>query len=111
MSIRDAITSAVLALSVASGSIVSLSSAANADGWRHHGGNHNAYSQRINPWSGGHRNPSAYEYRHDDGGYGYRRHHNNAGAAVAVGVFAAVLGLALAAESNRVQHQYYEDQE
>ena len=44
MSIRDAITSAVLALSVASGSIVSLSSAANADGWRHHGGNHNAYS-------------------------------------------------------------------
>jgi hypothetical protein len=97
----------VLAASVALASLVPLASAATADEWRHHG-NRNVYSQRVNPWAGGRANPDRYEYRHD-GGYEHHRHRDHVGGAVAVGIFATVLGLALAAESNRVQHQYYDD--
>lgn len=105
MTVHKSITSAVLALSVAAGSLVPLSSAANADGWRHHDGNR-VYAGGVNRWGEVRRSPDAYEYRTE----GYRHHHHdNIGGAVAVGVFATILGLALASESNRVQHQYYDN--
>ena len=109
MSIKKTMVSGLAAVSIAAASLLPLSTAASAHGWQGQHGNHNAYSQRINPWNGGHRNAAAYEYRHDGGDYGYHRHRNNVGGAVAVGIFATVLGLALAAESNRVQHHYYDD--
>ena len=107
MSRTKTILTGLVVAAVAVGSLIPLANAASAHEWR---GNHGAYSQRVNPWNAAHGNADAYEYRHDDGDYGYRHHHrDNVGGAVAVGIFATVLGLALAAESNRVQHRYYDD--
>ena len=40
-----------------------------------------------------------------------RRHRDHTGRNVAIGAFAAILGLGLAAEANRTQHRYYEDRD
>ena len=54
--------------------------------------------------------------QHFGGGYGRyghapRRHRNHTGRNIAIGAFAAVFGLALAAESQRVGRDYYEDRD
>ena len=106
MSRTKTIHTGLVVAAVAVGSLIPLANAANAHEWR---GTHGAYSQRINPWNGGRGNADRYEYRNDSGDYGYhRQHRDNVGGAVAVGIFATVLGLALAAESDRVQHRYYD---
>lgn len=112
MSVAKTLVSALTAASVVVGSLASLSSAASANDDRHNGygntyGNSSYGEPRVNRWRDFDRHPSNYEYRHDgDEGHQYR-HRDHTGRNVALGVFATVLGLAIAAESSRVGHQYY----
>ena len=108
MSMVKTLVSAVTAASVVVGSLASLSSAANAHDYRNNTYGNSSYGQpRINRWGDFDRHPSNYEYRHDgDEGHAYR-HRDHTGRNVALGVFATVLGLAIAAESSRVGHDYY----
>ena len=109
MSRTKTILTGLVVAAVAVASLIPLANAASAHEWQHNGGRH-VYAADVNRWGEVRRSPDAYEYRHDAGDDGYRRHHrDNVGGAVAVGIFATVLGLALAAESNRVQHRYYDD--
>jgi hypothetical protein len=104
MSLKKAITSAAVS-AIAAGSLVPLSSAASARDWDDHSGrigsrvehrDHDA--GRYNAWRGG-----------DEGGY--RRHHDHDNRNLAIGAFATVLGIALAAEANRVHDHYYDDRD
>lgn len=112
MSMAKTLVSAVTAASVVVASLASLSTAASAHDYRHNGyGNtygNSAYDQpRVNRWGDVDSRPSNYEYRQDgDEGHQYR-HRDHTGRNVALGVFATVLGLAIAAESSRVGHGYY----
>lgn len=98
--------SPVLAIAIAAGSLVPLSSAANAgDRWNkrgHYG--HNYHNPNVNRWG---------DVRHNrwNNAYNGHRYHkrDNTGRNVALGAFAVILGLALAAEANRVENQYYRD--
>lgn len=99
-------TVAVASIGVAS--LIAFSGAASARDWDRHGG------PRME-----HRDGSAYVNRWGDvrggwrggGDHGYRRHRDHTGRNVAIGAFAAILGLALAAESQRVQEDYYDDRD
>jgi hypothetical protein len=115
MTLKKLITSAAVS-AIAAGSLVPLSSAANAAEWNHrghgprverhvergyHGGGHSnrwGEQRQHNAWRGG---------DHDEGGY--RRHRDRTGRYLAIGAFATILGLALASQQNHVQHQYYDD--
>lgn len=109
--------SPVLAIAIATGSLVPLSSAANARDWHNRGARGanvtphvEHYSPRVNRWGDVRHNgwnSAAHDYNHDNGGY--RRHRDHTGRNVAIGVFAAILGLAIAAETSKVQHDYYDN--
>ena len=75
---------------------------ANAHEWNQgysRGGQRFGHVQQYNRWDRGNDN------------YGYRRHRDHNGRNLAIGAFAAILGLALAAESSNVQHRYYDDRD
>ena len=109
--------SPVLAVAIAAGSLVPLSSAANASEWNHHGARagHGSqhvehYSPRVNRWGDVSHNRwsnAGNGYNHDNGGY--RRHRDHTSRNIAIGAFAAILGLAIAAETSKVQHDYYDN--
>ena len=108
------IISPVLAIAIAAGSLVPLSSAANARDWNHRNARsgHDTprdehYSPRVNRW-GDVRHNQWNNAGHDDNG-GYRRHRDHTGRNIAIGAFAAILGLAIAAETSKVQHDYYDN--
>jgi hypothetical protein len=111
------IISPVLAVAIAVGSLAPLSSAANAGDWNHrgaragHGTSHvEHYSPRVNRWGDVRHNRwnnAGHNYNHDNGGY--RRHRDHTGRNIALGAFAAILGLAIAAETAKVQHDYYDN--
>ena len=113
------IISPVLAVAIAVGSLVPLSSAANARDWHNRGARsgHDTshverYSPRVNRWGDVRHNQwnnagHDYGYNHDNGGY--RKHRDHTGRNVAIGVFAAILGLAIAAETSKVQRDYYDN--
>jgi len=102
MSLTKTFTSAAIALSLSLASLAPLASAAQAHEW-HRGGY--AHLER------GRDHDRGFDRRDRDEGFGYRRHHNNDGRNFAIGAFATVLGIALASEANRVQHDYYEDRD
>ena len=109
------IISPVLAVAIAAGSLVPLSSAANAGDWNKrgaragHGTQHvERYSPRVNRWgdvrSNRWNNAGSTELQ--------RRippHRDHTGRNIAIGAFAAILGLAIAAETAKVQHDYYDN--
>ncbi|MEQ1715519.1 MAG: hypothetical protein ABL907_05980 [Hyphomicrobium sp.] len=102
------LVNAVAVASVGLATLIPLASAASARDGHRHGGpriEHYDSSPRVNRWGdvrGG--------WRGGDN-HGYRRHRDHTGRNVAIGAFAAVLGLALAAESQRVQEEYYDDRD
>lgn len=111
------IISPVLAVAIAAGSLVPLSSAANAREWNHrgaragYGSQHvEQYSPRINRWGDVRENRwnnASHNFNHDNGGY--RKHRDHTSRNIANGAFAAILGLAIAAETAKVQHDYYDN--
>jgi opacity protein-like surface antigen len=118
MSLKKLITSAAVS-AIAAGSLVPLSTVASANEWNHHGGRGHASNGaprfernfdndrgRVNRWGEHreHRQYNAWRGNNDDDG-GYRRHRNHNGRNLAIGAFAAILGLAIAAEASR-GHQY-----
>ncbi|MEQ1672389.1 MAG: hypothetical protein ABL893_16170 [Hyphomicrobium sp.] len=109
MSLKKIITSATVAI-VTAGSLVPMASAANArDYGRHSGfGGGKGHVERHGPrqhFGGG------YGNQHANIWHAPRRHRDHTGRNVAIGAFAAVLGLALAAEANRTQRRYYDDRD
>jgi hypothetical protein len=112
MSLNTIITSAVLAASLAAGSLVPLSTAAQA-GERNHDGS--GYGPRVE-----HYEPRGFEHhrenRYDEArGYGRDRRwdrprkRDHTGRNIAIGAFAAILGLAIISEANRSHHNRYRD--
>jgi Ni/Co efflux regulator RcnB len=117
MTLKKLITSAAVS-AIAAGSLVPLSSAASANEWNHHGGRHTQRFERN--FDNGHRETNRWgernEHRqhnawrggdHDEGGY--RRHRDHTGRYLALGAFATILGIALASQQSRVQHDYYDE--
>jgi hypothetical protein len=103
MSFKTLISSTVAA-AITLGTAVPLSSAASARNFDRHGGGHGRHFER-------HVAPQQYgKFGH---GYGHapRRHRDHTGRNIAIGAFATILGLALAAESQRVHRDYYEDRD
>lgn len=88
---------AVVISAFAAGSLAPLSSAANAGEWHNRG----ARQGHAKHWNGG------YNAWNND--YAYRRHRDHRGRNIAIGAFATVLGLALAAEASRVHNDYYDE--
>lgn len=107
MSLKKILTTTSVVASLAAASIAPLASAANAGEW--HGHRNGGYAERgyhAGSFGSRDRGYRDYGYRNDD--YGYRRHHDNTGRNIALGAFATILGLALAAEASRTHHDYYE---
>lgn len=111
MTLKKLITSAAVS-AIAAGSLVPLSTAASAHEWNHYGRTsgqriHNSlagndrHEGRFNRW-GEHRQYNSWRGNDDDDGY--RRHRNHNGRNLAIGAFAAILGLAIAAEAGRGHH-------
>jgi hypothetical protein len=92
MTITRKFTSLATAAALAASTLGPLATSASAEGWRdgRRGGPDYAYSDR-NDWKGGHR-------RHNR--YGHRRHRDNTGKYIALGVGALVLGI-IASEAAR----------
>ncbi|MEQ1652643.1 MAG: hypothetical protein ABL897_09160 [Hyphomicrobium sp.] len=108
MSLKS-ITSTVMVAVLTAGSLLPLASAANArDYGRHHGGGYGGYGPRVVE-----RHVSPRHFRSGQGNRwdGHRRHRDHTGRNIAIGAFATILGLALAAEANRTQHRYYDDRD
>ena len=112
MTLKKLITSAAVS-AIAAGSLVPLSTAASAYEWDHHGGTSGQRIQnsleggdrhdgRINRW-GEHRQYNAWRGNDEDNG-GYRHHRNHNGRNLAIGAFAAIIGLAIASEASRGHH-------
>lgn len=59
----------------------------------------------------GHRADAGHGRGGDHRGHGWRHGRSHRGEAIAIGTFAAVLGLALAAQSQRVQEEYYDERD
>jgi Ni/Co efflux regulator RcnB len=125
MSLKQVVSSIAVS-AIAAGSLVPLSSAASAGEWNHHGRSHpsaqlNVIQQhmarnehngehsgaRFNRW-GEHRQYNAWRGNEGDEGE-YRHHRNHNGRNVAIGAFAAILGLAIAAEANRGHDRGYDN--
>ena len=110
---KKILTTAVLTASLAASSLLPLATAANARDWHSRGsfehGNAGGQFGLPSHRGGGHWN----RYSNDDGyGYGYRRHHHdNTGRNLAIGAFATILGIALAAEAGRDRHDYYDERD
>ena len=94
---------AVAISAVAAGSLAPLSSAANAGEWRKHGkfAGQNYSGNYGKRWNGGRHNGWNNAYAH-------RRHRDHTGRNIAIGAFATILGLALAAEASKVHRDYYD---
>jgi hypothetical protein len=98
----------VAVASIGLATLIPLSSAASARDWNRHGSpriehrDHNSYVNRWGDVRGGWRGGDHHAYR---------RHRDHTGRNVAIGAFAVILGLAIAAESQRVQEQYYDDRD
>lgn len=99
------IMNGVAVATLAAGTLLSGPGAAEARDWGHrYGGGHTEH--REGGWD-----------RHEGRGAwaqerGWREHHrDNTGRNIAIGAFATVLGLALAAESARVHEQYYDERD
>ena len=96
-----------------------LSNTATAGEYRGKGGQ--SYSgrydgaPRVNRWGDVKRHDWNGGRNYAQGGYGnyggHRRHRDHTGRAIAIGTFAAILGLALASQSRRVQEEYYDDRD
>jgi hypothetical protein len=94
MTFRKSITSAVLSVTIAAATLAPLSSAANARDWNRGGsdrGGPAVHDRDFEGHSGG-----RGEWRHDGR---WHRHHGDRD--LAIGAFATVLGLAIAAEATR----------
>ena len=108
MSLKSITSTAMVAILTA-GSLLPLASAANArDFGRHHGGGYGGYAPHIVER---HNAPRHFRGGHDNRWNGYRRHRDHTGRNLAIGAFATILGLALAAEASRTQHRYYNDRD
>lgn len=112
MSFNKILTTAVMTVSVAAGSLLPVASAANAAD-----GNHRRGHGVERGFKGGHEGHRPYRtgerwnrhaYRGD---YGYRQHRDNTGRNLAIGAFATILGLAIAAETSRVHDRYYDERD
>ncbi len=90
------IVHAVVISAFAAGSLAPLSSAANAGEWHNRG----VRSGHAKQWNGSN---NAW-----NNNYAYRRHRDHTGRNIAIGAFATVLGLALAAEASKVHRDYYD---
>jgi hypothetical protein len=101
MTMKTKIATVLAALSVATGSLTSIASTASA-------GPYHGHEDVGRAWHGGGDEGRGYASHGFEGAYG---HHDHAGRYVAVGAFAAVLGLALAAEARRVRDHYYDDRD
>lgn len=91
---------AVAISTIAAGSLVPLASAANAGGGHRHGG----YSQKY--YSG--KGDRHWNGRHDGWRYGHN-HRRHRGRNLALGAFATILGIAIAAEAARAHDDRYYD--
>ncbi len=122
MSLSKVFSAALVSASVAAGSFLPLASAANAGDWnghRRHGFEHRQFEGGHGGWNNGsfnahrgYRDGGYRNYAYDgDADYGYRRHRHNTGRDLAIGAFATVLGIALAAEASRTHRDYYEDRD
>ena len=112
MSLKKSVLSVATAATLAAGTLASVSTSASAHGWRHYdNGPRYEYAPRANHWAGeerhGYRNNGYRDYD-NDGGHEYR-HRNHEGRALAIGAFAAILGIALASQDSHVQHDYYDE--
>ena len=109
---------AVAAVSaIAAGSLIPLSTAASARDWNRHNGGYSPQAEhfnrdgdeRINRWGEarrdyGWRNADVTEYSEAP-----HHHRDNTGRNVALGLFAAILGLAIASEASHAHN--YDDQD
>lgn len=102
MSFKKILTTAVVSASVVAGSLIPLASAANAGNWQNRHGIERGYNGHNDGWNN-RRHSRAYE------NYGHRRHRDHTGRNLAIGAFATILGLAIAAEANRGSRNYYYD--
>jgi len=96
MTITRKITSFATAAALAATALGPLATSASAEGWRdgRRGGPNYAYSEHNN-WKGGHRGHGRrYAHRR------HRRHHDNTGKYIALGVGALMLGI-IASEAAR----------
>lgn len=121
MSLKS-LVNALMIGSIATASLLPMAGTAVArdgyrnDGYRGHSVQRYNDGPRVNRWGDVKRHDwnggQEYAYR-GYGGYGehrgYRRHRDHTGRNVAIGAFAAILGLAIAAESQRVRDEYYRD--
>ena len=134
MSLNTIITSTVLAASLAAGSLVPLSTAAQAGERNHYGSGYGPRVEHFEPRGfEPHRQYRNYESRgygrdhrwhrprhddraayrqaqrawHDDDDRPRKRDHT--GRSIAIGAFAAILGLAIISEANRSHHGRYRD--
>lgn len=82
-------------------------------GGGHHEGRNGVYTNRWGDVRGGRHEGGRGSWAHrrdwDEGRQ--ERHGDHTARNVAIGAFAAVLGLALAAESQRVREEYYEERD
>ncbi len=96
MTITRKLTSITTAVALAATALVPMTTAASAEGW--HDGNRG----RDNGYARSERHDFDRN-RHDDGGryrYAHRRHHDNTGKYIALGVGALMLGI-IASEAGR----------
>jgi hypothetical protein len=99
------IISPVLMAAIAAGSLVPMSTAANAGDWRHRSyGN----SVHVRQYSGA---PHSNRWAHRDNRGDYSGHRNHHGRNLAIGAFAAILGLAIAAQASQAQDYDYDDED
>ena len=110
MSLNKIITSAVLSASIAAGSLIPFATAANARDWNRDGDGRSPRVERFQPRDSG-RDNRWNNQRDVRGGYGrdfadngYRRHKDRTGRNIAIGAFAAILGLAIASQAGRANH-------
>lgn len=95
MSFSKNVASLVLAASIGAATLTPLSTAANARDWDRHGGDYSRdyRAGRDNDRDYGGRGGDRYEHRRD--------HHRHNGRNLAIGAFAAILGLAIASQASR----------
>lgn len=104
MSLKS-LMNAVAVATITAGTLLSGSGAAQAGDWgRRHGGGH--VERGEGGWD---RHEGRGSWAQDRSWRGHHRDHT--GRNIAIGAFATVLGLALAAESARVHDQYYDERD
>jgi hypothetical protein len=114
MSFKTIITSAAIS-AITVGSLLPMASAANAREWNGRGAraghiqkhSFNVNRPSVNRWGDVRHNRWSNSGR--DYSHGYRMHRDHSGRNLAIGAFAAILGLAIAAETAKVQHDYYDN--